>query len=644
MFLSSVVSKIARHAADLFRSFGRDRRGNFAVTFILALLPIGVGVASAVEFTQIIRIKQNVMSALDAAAIASGRDFLAGATTDELTAYGSKFFYANLSAADAKDVTFSLEFPQDSIAGGQLAAHAKLTYHPTFAGFVYYLSAGADNWNTLIFNFTATVRLKNTEEIALVLDNSGSMNDVGPSGITRLQLLKNNTKKLVQTLFTQGGQIKQLVDPVKFSVVPFSSAVNVAYTNSAGAPQVDRNTSWIDGQGLSPAHNLEFDWSKYPGAHQVGYQWLDSSNNPLTRFTLFDAMQVQTGTTTQQVWVPASTEYVCSGWGWRKTCSYQTVPGHYESQTVPTYGPYASWKGCVEARPYPYNLDDTPPSSANPATLFVPMFAPDEYDSTRSYDDYWPDLSSDSTYKAKQTNVMKYFQARTGTHNGTGPNLSCESAPLIPLTTDQTTINNAIDAMVASGATNVTEGLAWGMRTLSSTEPFTEGRSETEKGNDKIIVLVTDGSNTYYTPSSLGATDYAGNQSIYAALGYTADRDPGESKSRIFTGTTALSTNYSNSNYTDAMEQQTQTVCSNAKKINAATGRETIEILVIALDLDQTRDAPMIQALSNCASPTPAGIHLSNGSSKLFWNINSSGAQQVFDEIAQLLSNLRITS
>lgn len=36
-----------------------------------------------------------------------------------------------------------------------------------------------------------------------------------------------------------------------------------------------------------------------------------------------------------------------------------------------------SWRGCVEARPYPYDTDDTPPDPLNPDTLFVPQFAPD---------------------------------------------------------------------------------------------------------------------------------------------------------------------------------------------------------------------------------------------------------------------------
>lgn len=39
------------------------------------------------------------------------------------------------------------------------------------------------------------------------------------------------------------------------------------------------------------------------------------------------------------------------------------------------------WTGCVEARPAPYDTDDTEPTNGNPDTLFVPVFGPDEPDS-----------------------------------------------------------------------------------------------------------------------------------------------------------------------------------------------------------------------------------------------------------------------
>ncbi|TGR94661.1 hypothetical protein EN852_037990, partial [Mesorhizobium sp. M2E.F.Ca.ET.209.01.1.1] len=99
-----------------------------------------------------------------------------------------------------------------------------------------------------------------------------------------------------------------------------------------------------------------------------------------------------------------------------------------------------------------------------------------------------------------------------------GPNTSCSTTAITPLTdvstsAGATTVKNAIDAMVDVGATNVPEGMAWGWRSVSSASPFTEGRQETERGNDKIVIVLTDGENTYSTVSS----DPAGNKSTYAA-------------------------------------------------------------------------------------------------------------------------------
>jgi Flp pilus assembly protein TadG len=71
---------------------------------------------------------------------------------------------------------------------------------------------------------------------------------------------------------------------------------------------------------------------------------------------------------------------------------------------------------------------------------------------------------------------------------------------LIPLTdildtTGFTNLNNKIDAMQAAGNTNVTIGLVWGWHALTSSQPLPEG-SDPAPDKDKVIVLLTDGTNT----------------------------------------------------------------------------------------------------------------------------------------------------
>jgi hypothetical protein len=71
---------------------------------------------------------------------------------------------------------------------------------------------------------------------------------------------------------------------------------------------------------------------------------------------------------------------------------------------------------------------------------------------------------------------------------------------MIPLTdildqTGWTSLNSKIDAMQASGNTNVTIGLAWGWHALTPNLPLTGG-SDPAPDKDKVIVLLTDGTNT----------------------------------------------------------------------------------------------------------------------------------------------------
>jgi Flp pilus assembly protein TadG len=62
-------------------------------------------------------------------------------------------------------------------------------------------------------------------------------------------------------------------------------------------------------------------------------------------------------------------------------------------------------------------------------------------------------------------------------------------------TTGWTNLNSKIDAMQASGNTNVTIGLVWGWHSLTPNLPLPEG-SDPSPDKDKVIVLLTDGTNT----------------------------------------------------------------------------------------------------------------------------------------------------
>lgn len=128
-----------------------------------------------------------------------------------------------------------------------------------------------------------------------------------------------------------------------------------------------------------------------------------------------------------------SKRVVCDAYNSNNTCKRS----HDEYDYIDSYGPFASWQGCVESRPYPYNVNDTPTAggSANtgigvgdPATMFVPMFAPDEpgnhWKLTQDPDEaapvtygavnsWWNDDPSSSTGQSRLRNMLlRLSQAR----------------------------------------------------------------------------------------------------------------------------------------------------------------------------------------------------------------------------------------
>ncbi len=197
------------------------------------------------------------------------------------------------------------------------------------------------------------------------------------------------------------------------------------------------------------------------------------------------------------------------------------------------------WKGCVEARPAPYNLDDTPPSVANPSTLFVPYFAPDEPgaaapggNSPSNYNNsYLPDgMTGTDTQILRSTTRYVFTNPRptpivetapnlkTSENNTNGPNRTCPT-PIVPLTDDFNGLRTNIAAMRHwnGSGTNVSEGLAWAWRVLSPDAPYTNGRPFNDPTTQKVIVLLTDGENVVY-----GASGKAATRSDYGSYGFLA--------------------------------------------------------------------------------------------------------------------------
>ncbi len=399
------------------------------------------------------------------------------------------------------------------------------------------------------------VRGDGTVEIVLVLDNSGSM-----AG-TPIADLRTASTNLVNTVF--GGNTKP--DKVKFAIVPFAGSVNVGAGN--------RNEPWMDDDGLSPIH------------HQ---NQLVAEKK--TRFQLFDDLG-------------------------------------------------RAWGGCVEARSNPHDTSDTEPNVSTPATLFIPMFAPDEpdgdNDAGQSYPNNYlndfggtcaPPVRICTRWNTRRNRCDQYgnqpidpiiAQGRTckyknATYSGAGPNSGCTTRAISPLTGVKTDVTYEISQLNASGMTNIGEGVMWGWRALSPGLPFPEGRPYSDQKNRKIMVVMTDGENTYNTYSNQ-------NRTGYLAYGYglplAAPLGMGQSG--------RLGTTYTQSAILTQMNAKTAAACANAKA-------EGITVYTIAFRLESS--PATLALLRTCASATDKAYVASDGSALI----------NVFQAIGREISQLYV--
>ena len=161
----------------MFRRFFGDERGNYMLMTAAAIVPIMGGLALAVDYTEMAAQRQETLNALDAAGIATARYMISGTVTEDQTkAYAKSFFEANLGSVKPADAALTIVLPQNNTGGGTLKLTAGLKYKPYFfPTFAWMIGKGTTGSTDLDFAATSEIRLKNTLEVALVLDNSGSM-------------------------------------------------------------------------------------------------------------------------------------------------------------------------------------------------------------------------------------------------------------------------------------------------------------------------------------------------------------------------------------------------------------------------------------------------------------------------------------
>jgi Flp pilus assembly protein TadG len=712
----------------VIKNFIGNKDGNYAVMLSLAALPILGSVGIAVDYSNLSRLNYSLSDAVDSMCSVVAREYMDGKDAETVKAAGKKFFETNIDADYTTTATATFTLPDDEgNTAKTLGCKGVLHYKPLFGPTMALLSGGNAADYVVVLN-EATMKMKNVAEIALVLDNSGSMawnkagNTTSDNTKRRITLMKAAAKKLITDMIVLGAKIQQTADPVKFAVIPFSSAVNVGANNA--------NATWMDTRGVSPIHHEHLNWGAPSPTNPTGYRTtaadgakLDAAGNPLTRFSILNALQVRTGGTVEtsscEVWAAGATQAgtnnsscrVFQRTGTTAVDINSAAASAATSTSVANLTTKYRWTGCVEARPNGMDVTD---ADASGAGAFVPFFVPDELNVSQygsssivsGRNNWWPDYETDESFRltnswswddtgqmdSDQTNatdttwqansarprevdVAKYFvnkpytsgsggsttYNRTAQHNffmnnnEPGPNDGCNTKPITPLTGTESTLHNAIDAMAASGNTNIPEGVAWGWRTISSKEPFSQGVSESRKDIDKVVIVLTDGANTYSGYGAGNGGDMAGNKTYNTAFGrtgYAGNDGPGGTATassetnvaRLFAGTDADETTHDSSNFQTAMDDKMKAICTNIKN-------EEVILMFVALDMDPLNydadERPAIQAaisnMTTCSGESKTKRNPDGSKKKLFWNATSDNLEATFKEIADELSNLRFT-
>ncbi|MBO6677852.1 pilus assembly protein [Parvibaculum sp.] len=197
---------------DLFRRFLGDQRGNFAIMFALASIPIIVAAGAAVDISRAYVVETRLKAALDAAALAVGGT--TGQTNAQLQVIAQNYFNANYPA-DRMGVPGTVTVAQN---GNEVSLTVAASLPTSLMGI-----AGIDTLD--IGARSEVTRMGKKLEVALVLDNTGSMDSGG-----RMTVLKAAAKNLIDTVSTAA----LTPGDVKVSIVPFNVDVKVgtSYENA----------------------------------------------------------------------------------------------------------------------------------------------------------------------------------------------------------------------------------------------------------------------------------------------------------------------------------------------------------------------------------------------------------------------------
>lgn len=464
------------------RRFLSDARGNIAILFGLAIVPMFGIMGVALDYSMANMQRVALQAAADNTILALSK-MPQPMDQAQLNEYGWKIFQANAGSS-------TLQYAQDDLSitasgNGKLDLQIH-TQYPLTVGRILHIVFGTAT--SMPVSVHSEVLWGNTRlRIALVLDNTGSMADDG-----KMDALKTATNSLLTTL----QNLAKNPEDVYVSIIPFSKDVNIgALSEDKFGVKTYQQSGWIYWDNAAKDDNKS--WDAVNGACSITSK--KNRNSCVTSGSCSDSSYTSQGTC-------QSSGGTCSISG----SSYDSPSACTSAGTCSTNGStkadceaahcsssrYTTKSTCQNAGKTWYSAGTWTPGTWTGATWTAGVWTPKDHSQ-------WNGCVTDrGTPSGPATATTAGYDQKIDLPNGTDETLwpaeqfsSC-TAQIVGLTNVWTTLTDTVTAMKSVGNTNQPIGLVWGWQSLVGGGPLLAPSKDPQYAYSDTIILMSDGMNT----------------------------------------------------------------------------------------------------------------------------------------------------
>jgi Flp pilus assembly protein TadG len=235
--VAAKLGSVSIAVGNKIHEFGKNRDANIALIFALALIPLVGAVGAAVDYSRANSARTAMQAALDSTALMLSKTANGMSPSDPaLATKATNFFRAMFNRPEAQSVTVTPTYtPSNNTIVLTGSGFLRSDFVNIFG--ISQINIGASS--------TITWGGGSKMQVALVLDNTGSMTETDATGTSKMTALKTATHSLLTTL----QNAAKTAGDVQVAIIPFNTYVKVDSTTWKTKPWINWNASGGGGDG-----------------------------------------------------------------------------------------------------------------------------------------------------------------------------------------------------------------------------------------------------------------------------------------------------------------------------------------------------------------------------------------------------------